>query len=697
MVQGCCSSFHGPDVPALRAAPDGTRSRRATARAEPELLLEHLVLGVPVEHVLHPQFAPQRCSARVFGPRPSARPPALPAERWIRSTASGRAREDAGAVVRSGLAAAGAAVASLRVPVAIAGFSPTACGGGGQVALKPRRPSGSSSATSTHSTSDWPGPRGRTRPSPRPPRARPRTPTRRCRRRIPRPPRHAAPARLLGASSRGRRRPARSRARRTRPHLTGIPTPVADTVPRWPCRGPRHRHHALEVDAIANAANTRLQHGGGVAGRDPARRRPGDPARVRRERPDRARRGRRDLRRRNALRAGSSTPRRWSSAARPRRRSSADATASTLAKADELGARSLALVAFGTGVGGFPLARGRGDRGRGGPPPPRGRLAARARGVRRPRRGAARRRSQAALAPVSRRGRRARGRGRRCGRHRRPAACTAGSATCSPTALRHGARRARQDALRLRRPGRGGASPLHERAPARGRPGERRAARRPRRRPASASGCWWRPSVGALVDLAAPGRAGGRGRPRAAGRPSRRRRSLLGFRPGLAPATSTSSSAARVRGPARAASTACGRRALALPARRARRRSTLREPIGAAHPLRVAEAVARLGGRAQPTRPRPRSSTTRCEPLLGARAAAARAARGPRPGPARRAADPPAPRRDGEVGRLPHRLRAPGARLRGQRPRARAGGRRGAAARGPARARSPRSASATST
>jgi O-acetyl-ADP-ribose deacetylase (regulator of RNase III) len=31
------------------------------------------------------------------------------------------------------------------------------------------------------------------------------------------------------------------------------------------------------------------------------------------------------------------------------------ATASTLRKADELGAKSLALVAFGTGVGGFPL------------------------------------------------------------------------------------------------------------------------------------------------------------------------------------------------------------------------------------------------------------------------------------------------------------------------------------------------------
>jgi O-acetyl-ADP-ribose deacetylase (regulator of RNase III) len=32
-----------------------------------------------------------------------------------------------------------------------------------------------------------------------------------------------------------------------------------------------------------------------------------------------------------------------------------NATASTLRKAGEIGARSLALVAFGTGVGGFPL------------------------------------------------------------------------------------------------------------------------------------------------------------------------------------------------------------------------------------------------------------------------------------------------------------------------------------------------------
>jgi O-acetyl-ADP-ribose deacetylase len=45
--------------------------------------------------------------------------------------------------------------------------------------------------------------------------------------------------------------------------------------------------------------------------------------------------------------------------AEPSGRTDADiirrATAATLWKAEELGARSLALVAFGTGVGGFPL------------------------------------------------------------------------------------------------------------------------------------------------------------------------------------------------------------------------------------------------------------------------------------------------------------------------------------------------------
>ena len=59
-------------------------------------------------------------------------------------------------------------------------------------------------------------------------------------------------------------------------------------------------------------------------------------------------------------------------------------------------------------------------------------------------------------------------------------------------------------------------------------------------------------------------------------------------------------------------------------------------------------------------------------------------ARGPRSGAPRRPPDPPAARRDGQVGRLPHGLRPPRARLRGQRARARAGRRRGAARRGPA-------------
>jgi O-acetyl-ADP-ribose deacetylase len=110
----------------------------------------------------------------------------------------------------------------------------------------------------------------------------------------------------------------------------------------------------LEVDAIANAANTRLMHGGGVAGAI-------------------ASAGGREVQAESARKApiglgeavettGGAMPCRWvihaatmelggpTSAEIIRR-----ATASTLDKAEELGCKSLALVAFGTGVGGFPL------------------------------------------------------------------------------------------------------------------------------------------------------------------------------------------------------------------------------------------------------------------------------------------------------------------------------------------------------
>ena len=112
---------------------------------------------------------------------------------------------------------------------------------------------------------------------------------------------------------------------------------------------------ALEVDAIANAANTRLLHGGGVAG---AISRAGGPE-IQRESDAAAPIG---LGEAVATGAGN-LPCRWVIHAATMELggpTSADviraATAATLRAADELGARSLALVAFGTGVGGFPLA-----------------------------------------------------------------------------------------------------------------------------------------------------------------------------------------------------------------------------------------------------------------------------------------------------------------------------------------------------
>jgi O-acetyl-ADP-ribose deacetylase len=110
----------------------------------------------------------------------------------------------------------------------------------------------------------------------------------------------------------------------------------------------------LEVDAIANAANTRLLHGGGVAG---AISRAGGPA-VQAESHEQAPIGLGEA----VETSGGEMPCRWVIHAATMELggpTSAEiirsATASTLRRADELGARSLALVAFGTGVGGFPL------------------------------------------------------------------------------------------------------------------------------------------------------------------------------------------------------------------------------------------------------------------------------------------------------------------------------------------------------
>jgi O-acetyl-ADP-ribose deacetylase len=110
----------------------------------------------------------------------------------------------------------------------------------------------------------------------------------------------------------------------------------------------------LDVDAIANAANTQLKHGGGVAA---AISRAGGPE-VQRESDERAPIGLGEA----IETTGGDMPAKWVIHAAtmelggPTSAEIIDrATRSTLAKAEDLGCRSLALVAFGTGVGGFPL------------------------------------------------------------------------------------------------------------------------------------------------------------------------------------------------------------------------------------------------------------------------------------------------------------------------------------------------------
>ena len=110
----------------------------------------------------------------------------------------------------------------------------------------------------------------------------------------------------------------------------------------------------LELDAIANAANTELKHGGGVAAAISRAAGPELQAESDRKAPI-------GLGEAVETTAGD-MPARWVIHAATMELggpTSAEiierATRSTLERAEELGCRSLGLVAFGTGVGGFPL------------------------------------------------------------------------------------------------------------------------------------------------------------------------------------------------------------------------------------------------------------------------------------------------------------------------------------------------------
>jgi O-acetyl-ADP-ribose deacetylase len=110
----------------------------------------------------------------------------------------------------------------------------------------------------------------------------------------------------------------------------------------------------LKVDAIANAANTELKHGGGVAA---AIARAGG-GQIQRESDEKApialgeavETGAGELPARHVIHAATMELGGPTSEEIIER-----ATRSTLAKAEELGCSSLGLVAFGTGVGGFPF------------------------------------------------------------------------------------------------------------------------------------------------------------------------------------------------------------------------------------------------------------------------------------------------------------------------------------------------------
>jgi O-acetyl-ADP-ribose deacetylase (regulator of RNase III) len=113
---------------------------------------------------------------------------------------------------------------------------------------------------------------------------------------------------------------------------------------------------SLAVDAIANAANSQLLHGGGVAGAI---------SRAAGEALERESRAKAPVPVGDVVATtGGDLPARWvihaATMAQPAGRTDADVvqrcTAATLWKAEELSARSLALVAFGAGVGGFPIA-----------------------------------------------------------------------------------------------------------------------------------------------------------------------------------------------------------------------------------------------------------------------------------------------------------------------------------------------------